>query len=499
MGVPSNGNVVVSTSNSNTGLGLGLLINPAYFGPAILTEETDLTTMVYQVEGTRRNLPQIQFEKMTPLGKRVFITYREGLDPPSAAEQTITPTYPRVYPPGAIFLTGFPASSNIDLIWTRPQAAVNTFISFYSLYRSVDNGAFSLIDTTNNALSYIDTAVSNTHNYAYYVTATANNNLSTNSNTVDIQGNYILLFTSNGVYTPLPGVIAAKITVLGAGAGGAAGDYNNDGIGGGPTAFGGMGGGGGAFAQATFNISSLGVSTNVVIGMGGLGGTSNSSNATFANQLGRIGANGSASIFGNLITCQGGFAWPNTVHAPPIANANVIGGLSVTMESGGLGGNIAQASSMTALRPGGSTANAGPGGSGGSGALQASGGTFQVYEPGPAQPGSNSATSGIAAGSVGAYSNTTGNNFAPPVGAASPGIGIVGGGSGAGGGFAGANTGTNISTFASPGGDGAGYAAGGGGGGGLCQVVNANPIPIFKNGAGGNGAPGVVQVISLFW
>ncbi len=63
--------------------------NPSYYGYTPVHQSLDLTSMVDEVDGERRNLPQIQFAISTPNGKRVFVTYRSGLDgiaaPPPAA------------------------------------------------------------------------------------------------------------------------------------------------------------------------------------------------------------------------------------------------------------------------------------------------------------------------------------------------------------------------------------------------------------------------------
>lgn len=52
--------------------------NPKYFGPSTLHETFDLTSLVYEADGSRRNLPLIQF-RIKQNGK-VFVTYRSGLD-----------------------------------------------------------------------------------------------------------------------------------------------------------------------------------------------------------------------------------------------------------------------------------------------------------------------------------------------------------------------------------------------------------------------------------
>ena len=57
---------------------------PSYFGPSPLHEEYDLTALVYEADGSRRNLPFIQF-RIKQTG-RTYVTYRNGFDPPSAAE-----------------------------------------------------------------------------------------------------------------------------------------------------------------------------------------------------------------------------------------------------------------------------------------------------------------------------------------------------------------------------------------------------------------------------
>jgi hypothetical protein len=54
--------------------------NPAYFGPSVIHTQYDHRSAVYAVEGERYNLPYIQFEISSPLGRRVFVTYRQGID-----------------------------------------------------------------------------------------------------------------------------------------------------------------------------------------------------------------------------------------------------------------------------------------------------------------------------------------------------------------------------------------------------------------------------------
>jgi hypothetical protein len=52
--------------------------SPAYFGPSVIHTQYDHRSAVYEVEGERYNLPYIQIK--TPNG-RVFVTYRQGIDP----------------------------------------------------------------------------------------------------------------------------------------------------------------------------------------------------------------------------------------------------------------------------------------------------------------------------------------------------------------------------------------------------------------------------------
>ena len=62
---------------------MGIKIDPSYFGPSVMKTSYDLTSLVFELEGTRRNLPQIQFSIANPLapgGRRIFVTYRNGFD-----------------------------------------------------------------------------------------------------------------------------------------------------------------------------------------------------------------------------------------------------------------------------------------------------------------------------------------------------------------------------------------------------------------------------------
>jgi hypothetical protein len=63
--------------------------NPSYFGLSHLHYTWDLTAKVFECEGERRNLPQIQFEINTPRGKRYFVTYRNGFDPPQGVSSAV--------------------------------------------------------------------------------------------------------------------------------------------------------------------------------------------------------------------------------------------------------------------------------------------------------------------------------------------------------------------------------------------------------------------------
>jgi hypothetical protein len=54
--------------------------NPSYFGPSVIHSQYDHRAAVYAAEGERYNLPYIQFSIPTPLGRRVFVTFRQGID-----------------------------------------------------------------------------------------------------------------------------------------------------------------------------------------------------------------------------------------------------------------------------------------------------------------------------------------------------------------------------------------------------------------------------------
>jgi|GEM_PF-1810713 len=97
-------------------------------------------------------------------------------------------------------------------------------------------------------------------------------------------------FTSNGTYTPTPGMSHCIVECVGGGGGG-----------GGVTSAAGSsaaagGGGGGAYAKSVLSAATIGASQAVTIGTGGSGGAAGNNN----------GANGSASSLGILVEADGG-------------------------------------------------------------------------------------------------------------------------------------------------------------------------------------------------
>jgi len=259
-------------------------------------------------------------------------------------------------------------------------------------------------------------------------------------------------YSNAGTYTwtNRPGASKITVWVIGAGGGGGSGGTNVN-------TQDKAGGGGGGSGGRTFFVAGAAMVSNIVtviVGAGGSGGTSNISNA--------LGTNGAASYFGNYAYATGGFggttsfgaggngkfsqgargsAGSNSTPSPPTVATNLASG-----GGGGGGGTVANTTTVHDGAAGGST------------------NFWSVF----------SILGGAGGKSAGSPLPATGTNI--------DGLFIQ---TGAGGGAAVA------SAFGMAGASATMYGAGGGGGGAAAFAGN---MP----GAGGNGAPGFIQVITTF-
>lgn len=257
----------------------------------------------------------------------------------------------------------------------------------------------------------------------------------TGGNTEWAPGSFVnyQLFNSNGTWTKPPGVSVVYVELIGGGGGGNSGYQHDSGV----TVLnrGGAGGNGGPFLSQVFLAASLSGSVNITVGAGGSGGPSQTVVGT-----GFYGSYGGNSSFGDYLTTISGALAAN----PNQSNAPSYQGITNLTQSVGGGGTVAST--------GGTSLYVGAGGGGG-GATNPNGGR----------------------GGFARFLTTVGSGVAPGLDA------VANEGGGGGGGIATGNSGTK-------GGNGA-YPGGGGGGGGVS-------LSGFSSGAGGDGAPGYVKIIS---
>lgn len=278
---------------------------------------------------------------------------------------------------------------------------------------------------------------------------------------IGIKNTDIQTFTANGTWTKPSGTQSgtnAYIVCIGGGAGGGSARKGAAGS----ARSGGGGGAGGGWSDQTILASTLGATETVTVGAGGTGGTSVTTNSTNGN----VGSAGGNSSLGAWVTANGGAAAIAAAAANLSAAAGGVGG-----QTGGTGGatNVAGIAANP-TQPSGSA----PGGGGGGGSISTGDATQQPGGGGSAGPGANltGPTRVITSGAAG----TAGTAAA---------TGTTIGGTGGGGGMP--------SLSGNGGAGGAGALTGGGGGGGGAAVDS-----VGNSGAGGNGAAGLVVVITSY-
>ena len=246
-------------------------------------------------------------------------------------------------------------------------------------------------------------------------------------------GGYVIhTFTSNGTFTPPPGVTAVDVLIVGGGGGGGRGDGNTAG----------GGGGGGEMRALTATSVTPGNAVAITVGTGGAGRTGTAG----------AGTSGNASSFGALTAIGGGGGGAGATTA---AAANGVSG-----GSGGGGGSgdsngengAGAASTATSAQGAGGTGNGRnnsgqrAGGGGGGAALGAggNGGAASNSQGGAGGPGRANAYSGASVTYAGGGGGgaTTGGAGGTGGGGAGGNVGAVSGTVNTGGGGGGAKAGT---------------------------------------------------------
>lgn len=293
---------------------------------------------------------------------------------------------------------------------------------------------------------------------------------------MNIDGESVVVFTEDGVWTKPPFLAEAEVTVIAGGAGGRGGGGHYS-----TTPHSGGGGGAGGLSVETFEAADLPSTVNVTVGLGGSGGAGGNN-----VQIGSQGGVGGDSSFGAFVAASGG----------EVGNSfsGGDGGVGAT-EDGGHGGAGAAGPAVGSGEHGlpGENRDAAPGGGGGGGVLDNV--VSSISGPGEGGAGGNSGS--VLGGSAGVgVVITSGSSNA----VGSPGVdgsnsdSFGGGGGGGGGGCAGKSAGGG-QAIAGDGGNGGKYGGGGGGGGNASRVGSgANSF----GGDGGDGHSGVVVVRQTF-
>ena len=269
--------------------------------------------------------------------------------------------------------------------------------------------------------------------------------------TADVQ-----VFTASGTWTKPAWSTVVQVEAIGAGGGGGSGARYTSGT----ATSGGAGGGSGGRTNATFPASVLGATETVTVGTGGGGGAAVTANTTF----GTAGIGGGNTTFGTTVRVRAGGAGGGGGGSTSPSAAGTSGGGTLTGVSGGAGASGA-AGAASSNSNGSPTSGGAGGGVTTTPAFTAGGNAGYVNAI-----GTTATSGGLTAGSAGAVSTLPGLT-----GTALPGYGGGGGASSA---TAAAGNGGNATSY-------------GGGGGGGGSSING-----FNSGAGGNGANGVVVVIS---
>jgi len=270
---------------------------------------------------------------------------------------------------------------------------------------------------------------------------------------VDIQE-----FTADGTWTKPAGAKTVDVYLFGAGGGGGSGNSaDNNGNGGG-------GGGGGGFVYKRFRADALSATEAVVVGVGGTGGASVSS----GTNPGLNGTAGEASSFGtNLLVANGGSLGVGGASGDPgdagAGGTQTLGEATAAGGAGGAGGGAGSGGSAASDLTTGVPSPRGGGGGGGCNGANTSGGAGGGFSGSYVKAGGAAATAGAA----------TDSDLL---------IGGVGGGGGGG----------KFSAGTADSGGAGGFPGGGGGGGGSKDTTP----DAGASGAGGNGADGLVVVIS---
>jgi hypothetical protein len=269
------------------------------------------------------------------------------------------------------------------------------------------------------------------------------------------QGMLIQTFTTSGVWTKPVGRMLAKVTVIGAGGGGASGTIWRTKTGVVQNAPGGQAGYQGFRFTQTFLMSELPAAVTCTVGVGGAGGTRATLGAATTPgtyQRSNAGSTGGNSQFGTFIMAQGNGGGPASAASNP----------TLPYDAGSAGWY---------------------GGYGGS--LMSDGVTTPVGLVGQNAPDSG----GIPGGAGGTSGSEAAGNGKP--GSISPAATLVGG-TGGGGGMGDVGNQPGYLCLGT-GGDGVqGGGGGGGGAGGYTAFLDGQ----YRNGAGGKGGDGVIMIIS---